>query len=187
MRRIIIGCVCIWMLFLNGCEKKEEAIIFESEGQEILEQSDVLGDIEEEESLVYVYVCGQVVSPGVYELSEDARVKDAIEVAGGMTEAAALTYLNQAEHLKDGQKIYVPTSEEIEREEQASAADGKVNLNTAQLQELMTLSGVGESKAQAIIQYRETQGAFTSIEDIMKIDGIKEGVFNRIKDKIKVE
>lgn len=178
---------CILLLCLGGCDRKEAAVIFDSEEQEVLEAAGISDTEYEEEPSIYVYVCGQVNCPGVYELPEGARITDAIEAAGGMTDAAALDYLNQAALLTDGQKIYVPSEEEAEQEATVSKADGKVNLNTAGADELMTLSGVGEAKAEAIIRYREEKGSFQSIEEIMNIEGIKEGVFNKIKDKISVE
>ena len=97
--------------------------------------------------------------------------------------------LNQAEKLSDGQKIYVPTISESEESDNASgiSADGKVNINRATAEELMTLPGIGESKANDIISYRETNGSFAKIEDIMNIPGIKDGVFNKISGSITVD
>ena len=113
---------------------------------------------------------------------------DAIEAAGGMTEEAADTYLNLAETLSDGQKIEVPSLEEAEvlTEAGKTGAAGLVNLNRATEEELMTLSGIGASKAKEIIRYRETKGGFGKPEDLMKIPGIKEGVFHKIRDQITV-
>ena len=186
-RRRGIIFLCMLVLLLNGCNRKEAAVIYSSEEQEVLEESMISGTEYEEEPSIYVYICGQVKSPGVYEMPEGTRIADAIEAAGGMTEEAAREYLNQAAILADGQKIYVPTLEEAEQEEVTSRTDGKVNINTADAEELMSLSGVGEAKAEAIIRYREEAGGFRSIEEIMNIEGIKEGVFNKIKDKISVE
>ena len=175
------------MICLCGCAPKETAVIYKSEEQVIQEESQVSDDVYVEKNSIYVYVCGQVYCPGVFALPEGSRVIDAIECAGGMTGEAASTYLNQAELLEDGQKVYVPTQEETEAEKPTSISDGRININTARKEELMTLSGVGESKAEAIIRYREEQGRFEQIQDIMNIEGIKEGVFDKIKDKISVE
>lgn len=183
-RDIILVCMCL--LCLLGCKEKETAVIYDSEEAEVLEKS-ISSNGEYEESLLMVYVCGQVNNPGVYELPEGARVTDAITAAGGMTEAAASEYLNQAATLADGQKICVPTPEEAEQETVLQQKDGKVNINTADVNELMSLSGVGESRAEAIVRYREETGGFRSIEEIMNIEGIKEGIFQKIKDKICVE
>jgi len=169
-----------------GCKEKETAVIYDSEEPEVLEET-MSSDDECKEPLLIVYVCGQVNHPGIYELPENARIADAIAAAGGMTEAADPEYLNQAAVLVDGQKIRVPTPEEVKQEAEAQRADGRVNLNTADAKELMSLSGIGESKAEAIVRYREEKGGFRSIEEIMNIEGIKEGVFQKIKDKIFVE
>ncbi len=155
----------------------------------------------------YVYVCGAVQVPGVYVLSSGSRVYEAIAMAGGMTEEADDRYLNQAAPVSDGQKIIVYTQEEIvqmglDREtpiesdagdgnetaasEQQNADAGRVNLNEADRTELMTLPGIGEARADAIIRYREENGGFQTIEDIKNIDGIKDKAFEKIKDYIEV-
>ena len=104
-----------------------------------------------------------------------------------MTEEAAFSSLNQAEKISDGQKIYVPSFEEAENQTiTEEEEDGQVNLNTASKEVLMTLPGIGEVKAEAIIHYREKKGSFTSIDELKEIEGIKEGVFNKIKDHVKV-
>lgn len=168
---------------------------------------------------IYVDVCGAVVNPGVYELSSDSRVFQAIEKAGGYLPGAAASYLNRARSLYDGQQIYVPTQEEVDSQtipltQDETAQDGvvqegtaqtgtaadntadgtettqagqRINLNTADVSQLSTLTGVGESKAMAIIAYREENGPFTSIEDIMNVPGFKEGTYEKIKDKIAIE
>ena len=145
-----------------------------------------------------MYVCGEVASPGVYELQEGDRITHAREAAGGLTEAAGQVYLNQAAHLTDGQRIYVPSREEEQTlKEEDSPSDmadagmgkdtGIINLNTATKAELLSLSGIGESRAEAIIAYRETNGGFRKIEDLKKVDGIKEGIFQKIREQITVE
>ena len=146
------------------------------------------------EKKIWVYVCGAVNAPGVYELKEDARLYEAIELAGGVNQEAAPEVLNQARVLADGERIYVPKQDEAESyslqdqglESNAGTADtrGKININTAGKEELMTLPGIGEAKAEKILRYREEHGAFRSIEDVMQIEGIKEGVFNKIKEDI---
>ena len=135
-------------------------------------------------SSIFVYVCGAVLDEGVYELPAGSRVYEAIQKAGGFTEDAAVTHINQAEVLEDETQLYVPTMEEITNEE--TKDDGKVNLNSATKEELMTLPGVGDAKADLIIQYREEHGRFQNIEDVMNISGIKEGLFAKIKDNITV-
>lgn len=152
------------------------------------------GDISDTaDTMLFVDVCGEVKRPGVYEFEPGSRVYEAIERAGGMTDDAAGSCLNQAEKLADGQQVYVPSEDEAkegrmiqEMPGASSQQDGRVNLNTASKEELMTLSGIGEVKAESIIKFREEQGGFRSAEDIMKIEGIKEGVYNKIKDQIKI-
>jgi len=148
-------------------------------------------------------VCGAVLSPGVYEMPYGARVVAAIEAAGGFVENAAVDYLNLARVLSDGEKLMVPTMEEAEalKETEASGkvsvgavsqggsengAGLSININTATKEELMELPGIGESKALSIIAYREENGAFGSIEEIMLVSGIKEGAFAKIKAYIRV-
>ena len=154
------------------------------------------------ESVVYVHVCGQVNVPGVYELPKGSRIYEAVAAAGGMTKQAAGERLNQAATVEDGQQIYVLSKEEAAKNAEPAggeagvldasipgmpqAGDGKVNLNTATAEELMTLSGIGEAKAEAILRYREEHGGFQKVEELMEVEGIKEGVFNKIKEQVKI-
>lgn len=133
------------------------------------------------ETKILVYVCGQVLKPGVYELEQGSRVNDAIGAAGGITESAAVDNLNLAETVSDGQRIYVPGADEI-----TESGDFRVNINTATRQELMTLPGIGQSKADDIISYRSNNGSFRCVEDIMEVPGIKEAAFLKLKDYITV-
>ena len=144
---------------------------------------------------VFVHVCGKVQSPGVYELPQGSRVWDAIEAAGGFEDDGAKEYLNLAEMVQDGMKLDVPSesqAEEWKAQGIKPAADPEakarhmVNLNTATREELMSLRGIGESRAEDIIRYRETYGGFQSIEDIMNVSGIKDAAFEKIKDSITV-
>lgn len=193
LKRICIYIVTGCLLMFTGCAGNEEDKGELVEVQGVEEEETVTPESdkpEEQPQTIFVYVCGQVASPGVYELESDSRLFEAVKAAGGMTDAAADTYLNQAEKLTDGQRIYVPSEKETEKNEQTvteqEADDGKVNLNTASKEELMTLSGIGESKASAIIRYREENGGFESTEEIKEIEGIKDGVYNKVKDYIKV-
>lgn len=162
---------------------------------------------------IFVDVCGAVVNPGVYELDVGSRIFQALDAAGGYLPEAAEEYLNRARELSDGQQIYVPTREEIETDleclsvkapegiqpsqeegaapagsgnapENAGISEEKIDLNTADASLLSTLSGIGQSKAEAIIAYRQEHGGFSSIEEIMNVEGSKEGTFSKIKDKI---
>ena len=142
----------------------------------------------QEQHMIYAHICGAVVSPGVYGLPEGSRVSDGIAAAGGFTEDADTEYYNLALPMEDGMQIRVPTREEAEslREAEAAVSDGLVNINTAGLDELMSLPGIGEVKAQAIIEYRSRNGPFEDIRDIMRVSGIKESAYQQIQYRIKV-
>lgn len=164
-------------------------------------ESDVLKETEASEGdeavneaqILYVHVCGAVNQAGVYPCKKGDRVFQLIEAAGGFSDDACLEALNQAEEVEDGSKIYVPTIAEWEQtgkqsliESKDSARDGRVNINTADVNVLCTLPGIGESKAQAILSYREEKGGFQSIEEIKAVSGIGNGVYSKIKDLIKI-
>lgn len=141
------------------------------------------------ETTIYVHICGAVQKPGVYEVPENYRLYELLEVAGGATDEGCADALNLADILQDGQRIVIPTASEAETMQtmtEYAASDGLVNINTASMQELMTLPGIGEAKAADIIQYREEYGEFQTINDIMKISGIKDALFQKIKDRITV-
>ncbi len=215
MRRrpvMVVVIIVTLTLFLSGCEKEKEASGIEEISLEETaesgetEEEDLSGETQEEDKeesgeepgSIFVYVCGQVAAPGVYELPGDARVYQAIEMAGGTLEGASPESLNLAQQAEDGQKIYVPTEEEAQtgaalqdtpggvQDTASDQATGKVNLNTAGLEELMTLTGIGQTRAEAILAYREEEGDFRSPEDIMNVEGIKEGIYEKLKDEITV-
>lgn len=157
--------------------------------------------INNSESTLFVHICGEVREPGVYELKkEEARVIDAIKAAGGLTKNASTRAVNQAELVSDGQQIYIPSVDEESKDvvsnssssesstllESGAKDTDKVNINTASEKELITLPGIGSAKALKIVEYRATNGRFSKIEDIMKIPGIKEGLFNKISENITV-
>ena len=143
-------------------------------------------------STIYVHVCGHVKYPGVYQMQEGSRVYEAIDKAGGMLEegagdamnmAAVLEDLAQAAQMIEQGAVFDPGSSASVSDRKSS---GKVDLNRADVKELMTLTGIGQSRAEAIIRYREEIGSFERIEDVMKVSGIKESAFNKIKDDITV-
>ena len=175
--------------------------------------SEAVSDKEMQQAMIYVDVCGAVANPGVFQLAAGSRVFQAIEAAGGYLPEAALTCVNRAGFLTDGQQLYILTQEEMERQgldpaEMSGASDGqmngsagtgqntgmtaqvqqdnRININTADEAQLTTLTGIGATRAQAIIAYREENGPFAAIEDIMNVQGIKEGTFAKIKDEIVV-
>lgn len=167
----------------------------------------------EEAKTLVVHICGAVSAPGVYELPAGSRIIDAVEAGGGFLPEADEACCNLAEEIVDGCQIYIMTKSEscadgqtekkagiqtspdsdmqttdrnVRRNNAPALENGLVNLNTADVAALMTLPGIGESRAKAIISYREQHGAFAQIEDIMKISGIKQAAFSKIKDKITV-
>lgn len=181
MRRFyMISLIVALCIGIAGCSRKENEN-FSLDTLEVQEDSDGVQDSGRD---ICVYVCGAVEQEGVYSLPAGSRIYEAIEMAGGFREDAAKAEVNQAEVLQDEERVYVPTFAEVLSEEEQ--ADGKVNLNKATKEELMTLPGVGASRAESIIQYRNENGGFKSIEEIMLISGIKEGLFEKIKDLIKV-
>ena len=144
-----------------------------------------------------VHVCGEVANPGIYELPAGSRIYEAVKAAGGFTENAEEESVNLASPIEDGVQIRIYSKDEAETLAAGAApfdgfeasGEGKepvVNLNTATKEELMTLSGIGESRAEDIIRYREENGGFQNIEDIMKVSGIKDAAFQKIKDRITV-
>lgn len=146
----------------------------------------------EEETLCYVYICGAVRKPGVYALPEGSRIFEVIKEAGGLTEDAEDTLVNQAELVTDGMMIRIYTKDEASAAEIGdgsagdSQKDGRLDINTADVSEFMTLPGIGSAKAEAIVSYREAYGNFSGIEDLMNVPGIKDGIFHQLKEHIKV-
>ena len=142
-----------------------------------------------EPQMIYVYVCGAVRDPGVVEVPEGRRAEAALRLVGGMTAEADPFYVNLAETVTDGQKLYFPTLEEAEtlEAEVKATAEGLVNINTASAEELCALPGIGASRAADIVRYREQNGAFQTKEDIMKVSGIKQNAYDKLCDKITVQ
>lgn len=140
---------------------------------------------------IMVYVSGAVQSPGVYELPDGARVDDAVKAAGGPTADADLARINLAKRLRDEEQIYVPRVGETSLPvaptgTTGGSSGGKVNINMATVAELETLPGIGPALAQRIVDYRTAHGPFSRIEDIKKVSGIGDKLFERIKDQITI-
>lgn len=173
-------------------ESETETVTLQVDDGSIDTDSAVIKDIK-------VYVCGAVQRPDVYEISADSRIVDAVSAAGGFAIDAYPEAMNLAETVSDGSRIYVPTKEEVDAlavvysdtgsgsGDTTNDSTGRVNINTATLEELTTLPGIGDTRARAIIDYREQNGAFGNIEDIMQVTGIKEKSFSKIKDSICVK
>ena len=153
-------------------------------------------EVKTEEPSIYVHICGAVVKPGVYLISRGARLINVVELCGGFSKDAAGDYINQAQVITDGQRIYIPSKTEVEDlspDEYLTENTGTsektndnsfVNINTADAATLMSLPGIGQAKAESIIEYRNTNGKFKTIEELMNISGIKEGLFHQISSKI---
>lgn len=185
IRRILF--VASSILWLSGCSSRGDMIFYSSDTAGATYEEDMIGEESQESEVILVYVCGAVQEPGVVTLEADSRVVDAIALAGGMSAQADEDYVNLAARLTDGEKIYIPTKEETAQWESAEACDTKVNINTADKEALCTLPGIGESKAEDIINYRQENGSFRQLEELMNVPGIKENLFEKIADKIKLE
>lgn len=188
----------IYYLFFNN----NEASVSDVETilpQEVKEdgQHEQKADTELPEKII-VDVKGQVKKPGVYPSSQEERVIDVINRAGGLTESADESQVNFAEHVQDAMVIYIPAIGEVEMETADTQTgnftgnsggdnqQAKVNLNKADETELQTLPGIGPAKATAIVEYRETNGPFKTIKDLKNISGIGDKTFEKLKDHIDV-
>lgn len=191
LRYIFTSLIVVVFGILYSCERQESIV-------EVIHSDDVTSEeintttiSEETEGTICVHVTGYVVNPGVYHVPVGSRVYEVIVLAGGFLEEADRDYLNQATVLSDGQKLRVYSKDEVATvnqsmlEEVTGQVETKlVNINTASKEELMTLPGIGESRAESIIAYREQNGGFKVIEDIMKVSGIKDAAFSKIKNYI---
>ena len=191
-KRYICIAFILAVLLLSGCnESSIEYTEYEAtEGVEAVEEEETeykenTTEISESKHC-YVHICGNISKPGVYEAKSDERVVDIVVKAGGFTPEADENAVNLASYVEDGQKIYIPSTEENYIEGKELVDDGKININTAEESQLTTISGIGPSRAKSIIEYRESNGAFKRIEDIKKVSGIGDASFNKMKEQISV-
>ena len=211
-----IGAALCVMAALTGCGEADKALVFSGEGltEDFSETTETVrpecetghqtgdsggeGTAEDAVAVIYVHVCGAVLSPGVVEVPEGSRAEDALDAAGGFAPDADREYVNLASPAEDGQQLYFPTIEEAERwragmtvsrsgQILTESTTGLININTADEAILCTLPGIGTARAQAIIAYRAQKGPFERPEDIMKVAGIKQSAFDKISTKITVE
>ena len=173
-----------------GCtQTKNPEVSFETGFTEKDTQEDMPVETEKP-AVCFVYICGAVENPGVYEVPAGSRICDVAAFAGGLREDAAMEEANLAEKISDEQKIRILTKEEaaeVQNEcSKETDSSGRINLNTATAEELMTLPGAGKAKADSILAYRMEHGGFKATDEIMNISGIKQGVFEKIKDRITV-
>ncbi|MGI6177029.1 MAG: helix-hairpin-helix domain-containing protein [Eubacterium sp.] len=179
----------------EGAEEHDIEGVSENAGKD----ADNDGDASDDESdkvpdeKIIADISGAVLSPGVYELQAGSRLEDLIDCAGGLSEDADIDSINRASVVSDGEKIYVPRKSEnrpvyssSENTVEASSAGRKVNINTAGADELETVPGIGPVTAQKILDYRELNGPFASIEELMNVKGIGEAKFEKMKDSVVV-
>ena len=186
----VIGGVLLILVGVGGLFSKKEESVEETtvvETTVVAEKAEVSTT---QEAVIFVDIKGAVKNPGVYQMKVGDRVKDALDAAGGLTEEADSQKVNLAKRLEDQMVIVVPKvgeeSEEIPTGETRKEAtkEGKVNINTATVEELKTLKGVGEKKAEAIIEYRKKNGSFKTKEDLMKVRGIGKKLFEAFQERI---
>lgn len=174
--------VAAFFVFVASGNNKEESLAKEQE---------IISEPEPVKTMIMVDIGGEVVSPMVVELEEGSRVEDAIKAAGGVTGNADLTEINRADFLEDGDKILIPSKQETTTDSLSKGggyslySDSRININTAGSEELQMLDGVGPVTAQKIIDYRETNGSFKSIEDIKNVSGIGDKTYDKFKDDIR--
>lgn len=187
--------IIILILVLSACgyiflyinEEKNENILVEPEAIVVEEKEEQ----KIEERYICVDIAGEVLNPGVYFLNEGSRVNDLIIMAGGATQEANLSNVNLAFTLTDGIKITIPNKKDnsknlLQTSLVNNAKSDIININEADVDELILLSGIGESIAQDIVEYRSKNGKFKKKEDIKNVSGIGESKYNKIKDKITV-
>ena len=188
-KEIITVIICFISFLTFSCfNQKDETVILENniekEGKETIVESNIMVDVK-----------GEVNNPGTYELELGKRIIDAIEKSGGLTNDADVNSINLSEKLIDEMVIYVPSKgddntqavfDNKKKESSVEVKDSKISINTASASTLMTLNGIGQKKAEAIVSYREQNGPFKKIEDITKVSGIGNSVFDKIKEFIKV-
>lgn len=188
---MVLGiCIGIFIVFYQVFDKEPQGDLNLDEELALETESNSEPVSVEEVKNIFVDIKGAVHNEGVYEAREGMRVKDIVDLAGGFIEEAEVRQVNMAERVEDEMVIYVPRiGEELTEVDSNTISDkakGKVSLNKATQEEFETLSGIGPSKAAAIISYREENGPFKKLEDLMQVSGIGEKSFEKIKDSLKL-
>ena len=201
-QRKIVIIICILVIILVGWKIYDSSNFETEEESQIMDSNIQESKTEEEEELVIVHVTGEVKKPGVVRVKEGSRVEDIVKAAGGLTENADISNINLAYVVEDGTKIRIPSTDDEKQEEYITQSIGEgiimqeesnnsrgsiVNINTANETELEELPGIGASIAGRIIEYRNKNGKFKSIEDIKNVTGIGDSKYEKIKDNIKVK
>ena len=190
------------LLLIKQRSPKESLQIIKQSSTDSLSKMDALEDKNKEEHLnvsekallVPVYICGAVYKPGVYEVEETAILNDILLLSGGLTKEADLNQINLAQAIRSNEKIYIPKiGEEIDKmpnsyeNEERAKTSTLINVNQADQIELMTLPGIGEVRAEQIVQYREQHGPFLAIEDIMNVSGVGNKIYEGLQGFITIE
>lgn len=194
---VALGGFIIFVIIIGAVSTKGDAELLQDTNEEVIEQQ-ILEIPSGEEEKIFVYIIGAINMPGIIEASEGARLYEIVELAGGLKEDADETLINLASKVEDGEKILIPYKEQLSAnnltqrinelyEKSMSQNSGKININTASVEELKTLAGIGQSTAEKIINYRNEVSKFGKIEDIKNVSGIGDSKFNSIKDKIVVK
>lgn len=194
---VCLLCVGIFISAFLLREKANEAPVVDLseqiESQLSSENSEGNEETSSESIIIFVDVKGEVAHPGVYELRKGERIQDAIAAAGGFSQQAETKWINLAQIVEDQMLLYIPAigEEAFETPSNDMAVqntdDSLVNINTGDIQTLMTLNGIGQKKAEAIIAYREENGSFQTIEALMEVSGIGEKTFESLKDDLTVK
>ena len=186
---IIVIIIIVWLI--NFTENNEESYISNFEAEDlIIEESPEIESENLKKENIKIHILGEVNYNGILELEEGSRIFDAIEMAGGLTQMADVSKINLAYVLEDGEKLYIPSINDEKDVEYLLSENGvgaKVNINTAKLEELQNIPGVGPSIAQAIIDYRKENGKFKNIEDIKNVSGVGESKYKNMESYIKVK
>jgi len=182
---IIIGLVCFYLG--TQYQNKYSASTETTSALTLLDET-----TDRNPETIEVYVCGEVSETKVVELPSTARWEDAIQAAGGLLDSADRNQINLAKSLKNGEKVFVPKKAEVVSQNGSvkmnkSVTSPLVPINSATKELLMTLPGIGEIKAEAILQYREDVGRFDELEDLMKVSGIGEKTFEKLKELIRLD
>lgn len=197
-KNIIAFFLLICMVFLTSCsaENPSQVVLNENFPEEMSEGEAAADSAESVTDVCYVYICGAVYEPGVYGLPTGSRLYEVVEAAGGFLPEASEESCNLASVINDGMQYRIPTKEEVLSGNSAAElqlestshydSEGRLDLNLATAAELMMLSGIGQTRADAIITYRGEHGSFSNKEEIMQVTGIKEGLYSKIEDFITV-
>jgi competence protein ComEA len=192
-RRVIIYAIIVAFVVVSGIIYtisiggiEEESLVFDENMNDTISDDSVDTELETQ-NMICVQLCGEVENEGIYNVPEGSRVYEVVALAGGLTNEAADNVVNQAREVKDGEMLDFPSQAEVESGLYGSNGGTQlISINTATMEQLMTLPGIGESKAESIIRYREENNGFDTIEEIMEVDGIKEALFEQIEPLISI-